>query len=748
MRKGLLALVLGLLTLRWLPELPAPGYLLGLAVLGLMLLPWRTYPLALYLLGFSWACGSAQRALDDRLDAAFDGRTLWVEGRVRGLPQTIPGATEDENVVRFELAEPRSRRGRLPKIIRVSWHGGPALHSGERWRLAVQLKRPSGLLNPGGFDYEAWLLAQRIGATGSVKSGTLLQASTLSWRETLRQRLLAVEAQGRQATLAALVLGDDSGLSTADWQILQNTGTVHLLIISGQHVGLLAGLVYALVAGLARYGIWPAKWPWLPWACALAFLAALGYATLAGFEVPARRACAMIGMVLWWRLRYRHLGVSLPLLAAMSLVLVIEPLASLQAGFWLSFGAVGVLSFCFSGRLGAWGAWSTWRRAQWVIALGLLAPMIALGLPISLSGPLANLFAVPWISVVVLPLALLGTVLLSIPGLGVPGEILLWLAGGALRGLFAVLGQLSAWLPAWWPRLLPWWAWSLVASGAVLLLLPKGVPMRLLGWPLLMLWVFLPVTRPAIGHAHVWQLDVGQGLAVLVRTRQHTLLYDAGPRSGAYDSGERIVAPTLRRLGEQRLDLLLLSHADQDHAGGALAVQAQFPAAEVISGELQRLPPSLNAQPCVERSWSWDGVHFAMWQWRAAQNGNQASCVLSIDANGERLLLTGDIDIAAERALLASDFAVGAQWLQAPHHGSRSSSSAAFLAAVAPRGVLVSRGRHNAFGHPHPSVLARYEQLGIDVYDSARSGAIQLSLGAYSEPDTQVAAARFWRAPR
>ena len=392
MRTGMFALATGLACLPLLPQLPPTWLLLALLPLALMLLPWRSYPLALFMFGFIWACFSAQAALDDRLAVALDGRTLWLEGRISGLPEV------GEGVVRFQLEDAVAREQRLPQRLRLSWYDGPPVLAGERWRLAVKLKRPRGLVNPQGFDYEAWLLAQRIGATGTIKAGERLQAAagTAAWRDALRQELLAVEAFGRAGALAALVLGDDSGLSRADWRVLQDTGTVHLLVISGQHVALLAALIYALVAGLARLGLWPRFLPWLPWACALAFAGALGYGLLAGFEVPVRRACVMGALVLLWRLRFRHLGLWWPLLLAFVLVLLVEPLASLQAGFWLSFGAVAVLAWVFGGRLGAWSWWRVWWRAQWTLALGLLPLFFALGLPLSLSGPLANLLAVPW----------------------------------------------------------------------------------------------------------------------------------------------------------------------------------------------------------------------------------------------------------------------------------------------------------------------------------------------------------------
>ncbi|WP_395504509.1 DNA internalization-related competence protein ComEC/Rec2 [Ectopseudomonas hydrolytica] len=739
MRTGMLALALGLLTLRFLPGLPAGWMLAVAAILGLSLLFSRLYPVGLFLLGLAWACCSAQWALDDRLGEELDGRTLWLEGRVVGLPEVSAG------VVRFQLEEAHSRRAELPGRLRLAWYGGPEVHGGERWRLAVNLKRPHGLVNPQSFDYEAWLLARRIGATGTIKAGErLAPASGLgSWRDGLRQRLLAAPAFGREGGLAALVLGDGSGLSTADWRLLQHTGTVHLMVISGQHIALLAGFLYGLVALLAKLGAWPRGWSWLPVACALALAGALAYGMLAGFEVPVRRACVMVALVLLWRLRFRHLGAWWPLLLALLVVLLLEPLASLQPGFWLSFSAVAVLILVFGGRLGVWGWWRGLTRAQWTMAIGLLPMMLILGLPVSSSGPLANLLAVPWVGFVTVPLALLGTLLLPVPGVG---EGLLWLAGGSLHVLFELLGRIADWLPAWLPSRLPLWAWLLALAGALLLLLPAGIALRLPGVALLLPALFLPSTAPQEGHAEVWLLDVGQGLSVLVRTREHALLYDAGPRFGDFDSGERIVLPSLRALNLPRLDILLLSHADNDHAGGAAAILAGMPVARVVSGEPQRLAHRVQSEPCDSgQSWQWNGVDFRTWQWERAVSGNQASCVLLVEAGGERLLLTGDIDARAEHALLQTDFPLAARWLLAPHHGSRSSSSQRFIEAVAPEHVLIARGRHNNFGHPHPQVLQRYQAAGVQVHDSSATGALRVLLGAQGQAQGLRSQARFWR---
>ncbi len=740
MRTGMLALCAGLLLLRFLPRLPDTAQLWALALLAAVLLGWQVARLpALLLCGLLWACLSAQALLDDRLASDLDGRTLWLQGRIVGLPEA------GEGVTRFYLEQAQSRRAALPQRLRLSWYGAPPLRAGETWRLAVSLKRPRGSVNPHAFDYEAWLSARRVGATGSVKAGERLAVAegAAAWRDALRQRLLAVPARGREGTLAALVLGDGSGLSEADWQMLQATGTVHLLVISGQHVALLAGLLYALVVLLYRTGLWPRDWPWLPCACLLALGGALGYGALAGFEVPVRRACLMLAVVLLWRWRFRHLGAWTPLLAALCLVLLADPLASLQAGFWLSFGAVALLVWCFAAREGRLRALPVLLVTQWAMTLGLLPLLLGLGLPVSLSGPLVNLLAVPWVGFGIVPLALLGTLLLAVPWLG---EALLWLAGLQLEALFALLHALGLRWPAWSGAALPGWRILLALCAALLILLPRGLPLRLPAVLLLLAALFPAPVRLPEGQAEVWLLDVGQGLAVLVRTREHALLYDAGPRMRGFDSGEKIVVPALRGLGVTRLDSLLLSHADNDHAGGAAAVLQALSVAALYSGEAERHRLPRLPQPCVDGAeWQWDGVHFVTWQWAGGADGNERSCLLRIEAGGERLLLTGDIGLRGERWLLQDGRAVQADWLLAPHHGSRTSSGEPFLRAVAPRGVLVSRGWSNPFGHPHAEVLARYAALGIAVHDTARDGALRLQLGSGMGPQGLRGHGGFWQ---
>lgn len=744
MRLAALTFIAGMLTLRWLPGLPSFFYL-GLAtLLALLLLRSRFYLLSFALLGFCWACLNAQWALDDQLAHALDGRTVWLEGTVVGLPEW-PQVSGQPPTVRFELHESSSRRAELPQRMRLSWRAPPEqVKAGERWRLAVRLKRPDGSLNPHTFDYQAWLFAKGLGATGSVKAGQRLAAGTglHHWRESVRARIQQYAPQSMQGVMAALVLGDGSGLSPAQWQTLQATGTVHLMVISGQHISLLAAMAYAAVLWLMRLGCWPRSLPWLPFACLLSMSAAVAYGAFAGFAVPVQRACIMVMVALLWRWRFQHLSVWTAFVLALLLVLVREPLVVLQAGFWLSFAAVGALILAFSARLGAWRWWQMLGRTQWVAAIGLAPFLLALSLPVSIMGPLANLFAVPWLSLVALPLTLLAAVLLPWPSVA---GVVLELAAWCLSTMFVVLEWFAQGWPAWQGSAVMPFALLLAIVGVLCLLLPRP----LFPWSAACL-LWLPVLYPStdevtVGQAQVWVLDVGQGQAVWIKTAKHSLMYDAGPAMAGFDAGERTVVPMLRGFAQTGLDELLISHADADHAGGAQAVLDAFSVARVVSGQPSEHPPSFAAQACAPEHWQWDGVEFRRWQWSQARDSNQKSCVLLIEAQGERLLLTGDLDAAGEAALLADWPWLKADWLVAGHHGSRTSSSRRFVQALAPHSALISRAKHNSYGHPHPSVLATFEREQVRIYDTATDKAILLHLGAYQPAWSMAMQARFWR---
>ncbi len=743
MRIYFLAFCAGVVALRFIPVLPAPHWLLLLLLCALLLLRKLGW-LAVFLLAFCWASWQVTLVLNDRLVDEWDGQTVWLEGQVAGLPQWSQSAT-GQPVVRFELLDAQSRRTELPSRIRVSWYNPPLIKAGEYWRLAVTLKQPHGLLNPHTFDYQQWLTSRAIGATGSVKTGERVRAGRglAAWREALRDRLLlALPDTPARAGVIALVLGDGSGLSRAQWQVLQSSGTVHLFVISGQHISLVAGLAYALIAWLQRLALWPMRVPWLPVACGLALLSALLYGALAGFAVPVQRALIMVAVVLFWRLRYQQLASWTPWLLALSLILFYDPLVVLQPGLWLSFAAVAVLLLVFAWRLGRWPWWQVLTRAQWAAALGLMPFLLALGLPVSALGVIANIVAVPFVSVWALPLSLLGAGLLFWPA---AAQFVLWLAAQSLTLMWHVLELGVSWLAAWNAPFLPWWVLLLAALAVFLLLLPSALRPA---W--LVLGLFIPLLWPPLTHevrpnrAQIWLLDVGQGQAIVVRTATHTLLYDAGPKMGGMDAGEQIVWPFLRGERIKQLDKLVLSHADADHAGGAEAVLQRLPVLQRISGEPER-HQHWQAQPCSEQSWQWDGVRFWQWQWSQATEGNEASCVLLVQAQDERFLVTGDLGVIGERALLDAQPDLQVDWLVAGHHGSRTSTSAEFLQHLQPSAVLISRGRYNGYGHPHAVVMQRLQQAQVKIYDTASDKAMRIDLGAHQKIWRMAQQRAFWR---
>lgn len=736
-RLALLSLIIGLLSLRFFPTLPSLSVCITLGCFGGLLLPWRLYPLGMLLIGIAWGCYSGLQAMDDRLDSQLDGRTLWIDGTITGLPE------QSEQVIRFQIEEAVANKVKLPSNIRLSWYNGTPVVTGERWRFKVKLKYPRGTVNPYSFDYEAWLTAKHIGATGSVKQAQRLQESkSLSyWRYALREKIISHTKSDQSVGLVALVLGDGSGLSRQQWQILQETGTIHLMVISGQHITLLAGFVYFLVAGLARLGWWPRRLPWLPFACGLAMVSALLYGLLAGFEVPVQRACIMLAFVLLWRLRFRYLGVFTPFLMALAVVLIADPLVSLQAGFWLSFSAVAILLLTFSGRLGRSNWWFSVIKVEWGITIGLTPILLMLLLPISLTGPIANLIAVPIVSFIIVPFALVGTLLIAIPYVG---SFFLVLAGYTLKLLFVILAFIADIVPAWVAPIPNWWSVLLAILGVLLILLPRGALIRVFGIVFCLPVLFNHTSQVKENRAEVTVFDVGQGLSVLIKTKKHYLLYDTAPSFGDFNLGERIVLPSLQRQGIKRLDKIIVSHADTDHSGGLQPISRRLIVNELITGEPDKLVSSLALHACHAQSWTWDGVVFSTWQWSKANNGNDSSCVLLVEANGEKLLLTGDISSKAEQRWL-EEVPTKVNWLLAPHHGSKNSSSKQFLVVAKPDRVIISRGWLNPFHHPNPLTLIRYQKIGAKVEDTAIAGALTIRLGEFLPVLRARDTKYFWR---
>lgn len=727
---------------------------------ALLAAAWRWRPCrlpAFFALGFAWATVHGSLVMEARLPDELHGKNVLVTGRIDGLPVARPDATRF--VLRIERAELDGQPLDLHGKLRLSWHRARlSLPACSRWRLVLRLKRPRGLVNPGGIDSERVALTSRIVATGYVRDAAenaMLSASGLcvdGWRENLSARIAARVTDRRDAaSLRAFAVGDTRGLDNHDWEIARANGIPHLIAISGFHVGVAA--IGGVWMAQLLYALWPMLALRIPAPIAkavMALLVATGYGLLAGLGVATVRTLLMIAVIAWARCARRQLDGAVSLAIALIAMLALDPLSVLTAGFWLSFVGVALLMFCLKTRQGGWRESARELcSAQCVMTIALLPLTMWFFGEASLIGALSNLLAIPLVSLLVVPGALLSMVLLVLcPPLATP---LLWLLGRLMHGQWWVFEQLARLPGAHWylPQVRPL-ALLLALIGAVWIFSPRGVPLRVLGILLFLPLLFPPLSRPAQGAFEVWMLDVGQGLAILLRTRHHTLVYDTGAGySSDFNMGDAVVLPSIRALGWNRLDRLVISHADNDHAGGADAVMRAFPDAIVTTGEPERLP---GVAPCeAGESWTWDGVRLSLIQPSAGSgsSGNDRSCVLLIEGGGGALVLAGDISAKVEARLLDRFPLASPTVLLASHHGSRTSSSERFIAAARPSLALVSAGWRNRFGHPHPIVVARYAAAGVLLLNTADTGAVRVDFPADAEP--YVAARwrqvrrRYWR---
>lgn len=700
-------------------------------------------------------------------------------------------------------------------------HGGQAVAPGDRWRLTLRLKRPHGNANFAGHDAEASWLERGVRATGSVSAaaGAIRLPGTAGGigttidrlRFALRQRMAEVLAgAAHRGIVTALAIGAQDAITAADRLALRRTGTSHLVAVSGLHIGFVAGLCAALAAWiwrrscflgamLSRCGMreWPLVVPTPIVAGVAGVVCAAGYAALAGWNVPAQRALWMLAVASAAFVLGRGVAFSLVLAWAAALVLIVDPWAVTAAGFWLSFGAVASIALATRGRLRMGGegeadfgaldairasdpAWvaplappgetrlSRWRRrldgmrvrcaealrAQWAVTIGLAPLTIFWFSQVSSIGPLANAFAVPWVSLLVAPIVLVAIVLPA------PLDALAYESAHALleplmRGLhgFARLPWADA-----HPARPSLWAVASALAGVAWCLMPRGWPLRFaapLAWlPL----VVPPAPEVADGAFRLTALDVGQGASILIETRRRALLFDAGTGPESSNAGERIVVPVLRANGVARLDTLVVSHGDADHAGGVPAVLNGADVKQVLGGlpaehrvwGAARAAGAERLRCAAGQHWRWDGVEFdILWPEPGPlpARSNEQSCVLKISASGMSALLTGDIGAASERALLrrASDV-LRADVLLVAHHGSRTSSTEPFLDSVRPRAALFQVGYRNRFGHPHPRVWSRFAARDIALARTDRDGAVRIVLedGRLTLERYRTSHARYW----
>jgi competence protein ComEC len=720
---------------------------------------------------------------DHTLNSALEGQDISVTGVVAAMPQ------RNEAGLRFRLDIEAARNAKgavaLPPAIYLGWYNGvfgagavaaelqrqaSEVVAGERWQMTVRLKAPHGGSNPHGFDYELWLWEQGLQATGYVRAGdrdAAPQRLGQTWAhpvEALRQRVRdaifeRVKDRKLAGVIAALVVGDQNAIERADWDVFRATGVAHLMSISGLHVTMFAWGAALLVGWAWRHSqrlclVFPA-----PNAALIGgVLLAAAYATFSGGGVPAQRTILMLITVGLLRLSGRRWPWPQVWMLACAVVVAWDPWALLQAGFWLSFVAVGVL---FATDKGADYAYSTrangindhlksWMsglragfREQWVITLALTPLTLLLFGQVSVVGLAANALAIPWVTLVVTPLAMLGALIAPIWDVAAWAVqalawYLQWLAGLP----FATVSIAHA----------PLWAGVAGIFGGILLAMHLPWSMRWMGLPLMLPVLLWQAPRPAMGHFELLAADIGQGNAVLVRTADHALVYDAGPRfSRESDAGHRVLVPLLRAL-DVKVDTLILSHRDLDHTGGALAVLTMQPQAELLSSieDEHELQAARKATRCVAgQHWRWDGVDFDILQPSAgdydqANKTNAMSCVLKISNGAQVALLAGDIEQAQEARLLANTN-IKSDLLLVPHHGSKTSSSAAFLDAVQPKIALVQAGYRNRFGHPAEPVMDRYDERHIRVFDSPHCGAATWASWAPDGVTCQrLAALRYW----
>lgn len=756
------AMLLGAVVVQALPVIAPASISIALVVLSTLVLFVRGGDRApiWFVLGFAWTMLRADVVLQARLPDAVHGRDFVAIGKVVELPQVVDGSTRFE----FEVSSvtldgtPFNLRGR----VRLNWYvNAPTLEPCSRWELTLRLRPPRGLVNPGGYDGERGAAQRGLVATGYVREGAGNRQTAApgalcidGWRQSISNRISeTIDKKSSRALLSALAVGDQHAIDEADWQVLRATGIGHLIAISGLHVSMFAAFGALLARGIWK--CWPRLTLRLPaplFEAPFAMVCALGYGLLAGMGLPTLRTLLMIGVALLARYARRATSVTQILGLAAVVIVIWDPLSVLSPGFWLSFAGVAILILMTTPVSDERPAWREMPRAQLLLSMALLPMTVWFFGQGSLIGPIANLLAVPWISFIVVPVTVAASLLVNgWPTLGVP---LLQFAQAVLMPLWHIMEWMAA-LPSAQHYFAATSAWAFVLAliGVAWCLLPRGIPARGLGLLLTLPMLFPTQRELADGEFEAWMLDVGQGLSIIVRTREHALLYDAGPRyPGGFDVGDAIVVPSLRALGIGDLDQIVISHGDSDHAGGARAVSLAFPQARILSGEPDRLDTASDF--CIDGDhWRWNSVKFRLLNVAAsgaAVSSNDRSCVLLVVGEHGSLLLTGDATQRVEPLLATMIGEVNRPLiLSVPHHGSRTASSARFLDLVSPELGLVSAGYRNRFGHPHPDVRKRFSERGIGLLETAHDGYLHLDFSAQQRPAAsgRDLHAAWWRMP-
>ncbi|MGC3980789.1 MAG: DNA internalization-related competence protein ComEC/Rec2 [Steroidobacteraceae bacterium] len=744
-----LAFLIGDIWVQRLPTLTLSNFIapIGICLAAILLLPskrwfgrWLKLPtIVAFLLGLVWTAIVACVQLRQDLDPQLEGRDVALTGYVASIPEV------ESYGVRFVFLIDQQTIDRqapaLPRHVELTWYTteagrGQSIHAAQRWQLQVRLKRRHGFANPGGYDYEAQLFREGIGATGYVRDsasnqllGVVAGKHVLKLRATLTEAIAqALPKAAMQGVIRGLAVGDQQAIGSEAWQVFARTGTSHLMAISGFHIGMVAW-VFAWLG--ARLVYWPAaqRWRWTvpdlrAW---FGMSAALAYSLLAGMSVPTQRTLIMLAVYFGAGLLRREVNVWHGFGVALLLVLIVDPFAPLAMGAWLSFGAVAVILLNQYGRIAPGAGWRGFLNIQAVVTLGLVPLLLSAFGSLSLVSPVVNLVAIPLFTAVLVPWTLIGCALLMLhQGFGT-----IWLGWLAqvLDWVFAALQWSASFSWANWyaPQAAPW-AMALLLLGTVMMILPWLWPLHLSGVLCCLPALCWQVPAPPLGGFTMTTLDVGQGLAVVVRTHEHVLLYDTGPsfQSGR-DTGELVVLPYLHAMGVRRLDMLMASHGDADHVGGLQTVLNSMKVQQLLPGPSVRLstPPAMICQR--GQNWQWDGVHFEVLHpgvEHATESDNNQSCVVRIAGAGGSALLLGDVEKPVERELVAAGLIQPVTVVEAAHHGSRSSSTEPLVKAAQAQWVVFSAGYRNRWGFPKEEVVERWQAAGSHSLSTIESGAV------------------------
>ena len=715
---------------------PPSLILLGLGMVLTLLICLRFRgKLLLFFLGFIcglfWVMLFASCHLHHRMEKKFEGKTISIVGSVSSIP------IKDQNDISFNFKTSLFDKQKRALNLKLTWYRtNTSLNSGEKWHLFVRLKRPHGFMNPGGFDYEAWLFEKNIAATGYVvnkQNNYLLASSKYSYSMTrLRQHLQAevinhFSNDGLAGFLPALLVGSRQYISQQQWQVLRATGTNHLIAIAGLHIGLVAGFIFLIVGFLWRQSyrltlLIPAKQV----AAVFSVFGALCYSLLAGFPIQTQRAMIMLGILLFVVLIKRHVSPWQTYFYALFIVLILNPLNVLMAGFWMSFVAVAVIIYGMQGRLQNRGLWWKWGRVQYVIMIGLLPLTMFIYHESSSIGFIANMIAVPWFAFIIMPLCVLSLFIMLFSQK--IAFLLLWLVLQNLHFLWVILTFLSRQVFSnWQPADISMITLFFASLGILLILAPRGFFGRKLCVIFFLPLFFSHHSSLNTGEIKFTLLDVGQGLSTVIETKHHTMIYDTGPKfSDNFNAGDAVIMPFLQVNNIRQIDTMMISHGDNDHIGGSFALLKSLKINKILTIVPQRFQRSADFCHAGEH-WVWDGVNFTvLWPMKGKYSkNNNSSCVLKVSNYKNSILLTGDIEKPVEEKLIKKyQTKLHATILVVPHHGSKTSSSIPFVDVVKPKFVLYGVGYRNRFHFPNNNVIARYHSVGAKQYQASKTGAI------------------------